>query len=149
MKQAVWRRYANYRNHPEIAQCFTCSNLVLIPEAIRDSTTPHHIKHYIVNGVKKELSGTAEYGHLISEKNGGLATIDNLIIQCKRCNVKQGSKNIDALCAKVGDCEMLDDFVDDQIMGENIEYCQARCATGAPCKNQTSFGRQFCSVHLR
>ena len=31
---------------------------------------------------------------IISEKNGGNISIDNLIIQCKTCNVKQGAKNI-------------------------------------------------------
>jgi ferredoxin len=87
----------------------------------------------------------------VSEKNGGKAIVDNLIIQCKPCNVMQGSKNIDLSISLIEDYEMLDVIYDDLdgIMGENIMFCQAICATGAKCKNRAMFNRELCCVHLK
>ena len=55
-------------------------NFVLIPESIRQiNGISHEIQPIYINGKRKIFSGVAEYGHIISEKNGGKALIDNLI----------------------------------------------------------------------
>ena len=41
-----------------------------------------------------ECSGVGEFGHLESEHKGGLISLNNLRIQCKKCNTSLGSKNI-------------------------------------------------------
>ena len=152
LKNRVWCKYSIYPLHKEITQCCTCSNLVLIPQAIRHlNDVCYRVKNIYVNGKKKIISGVAEYGHIISEKNGGKATEDNLIIQCKTCNTKFGTTNIEKH-HYVENCEMIDviDPKDLNIeMGENYETCQGFCASGQKCKNKTIFNRKFCHVHLQ
>ena len=108
LKRNIWEKYSIYPCNPEITQCRTCENLVLIPESIRSFyNTTYNIPSVSVNGKSKKISGVAEFGHIISEKNGGKATEDNLLIQCKICNLKQHTNNILPSCL-ISDYEMLD-----------------------------------------
>lgn len=152
IKNAVWQKYSIYPLNKEITQCCTCMNFVLIPESIRQiNGISHEIQPIYINGKRKIFSGVAEYGHIISEKNGGKALIDNLIIQCKHCNTRQGVLNIE-MHNFTENCEMID--IDDENelnreMGENIDICEKICSSGKKCKNSTILNRRFCHIHLQ
>ena len=147
VKNNVWNMYCIYPLNREITKCCTCTNLVLIPESIRKmNNIPYNIKVVRCNGIIQPISGTAEYGHIISEKNGGKVSEDNLIIQCKPCNVRQGFENIENYCSE---CNMIDVVEEDSIeMGENYEFCQRILKSGKNCKNKTIFNRMYCHIHL-
>ena len=69
LKRNIWEKYSIYPCNPEITQCRTCENLVLIPEAIRKFyNATYNIQSLYVNGKLKKISGVAEFGHIISEK---------------------------------------------------------------------------------
>ena len=149
LKNNVWNMYCIYPLNREITKCCTCTNLVLIPESIRKmNNISYDIKIIRCNGKIQPISGTAEYGHIISEKNGGKVCEDNLIIQCKSCNVRQGTKNI-LLENYCNDCNMIDFMDDDNIeMGENCEFCQGFSRNNKKCKNKALFNRLYCHIHL-
>ena len=149
IKIAVWNKCSIYPLNPEITQCKTCNNLVLIPESIKKIyNISYDIKPIYVNGKRKNINGVAEFGHIISEFNGGKICEDNLIIQCKTCNTKQGSKNIN-VNQIMYDIDMLDNCQELNIeMGENYEYCQYICSSKLPCKNKAIINRRFCHIHL-
>ena len=149
IKNKVWFKYSKYLDI-RFTQCCTCENLVMIPESIRKY---HNINYDIlnikVNGENIKLSGTAEFGHIISEKNGGSINVDNLIIQCKNCNTKQGLKNIDSELINKSDVVMIDKNYDiDVDMGINNEYCCYIIEKNKRCKNKCLFNRDRCYIHL-
>lgn len=152
LKNRVWSRYSIYPLHKEITQCCTCTNLVLIPEGIRHlNDVSYDIQSIYVNGKKKLISGVAEYGHIISEKNGGRVTEENLIIQCKTCNTRLGTTNISNYNF-VDNCEMIDAEYEKNTnseMGENYLICQGICSSSQKCKNKTLFNRIYCHIHLK
>lgn len=152
VKNLVWNKYSIYPLNKEITQCRTCTNLVLIPESIRHlNNVSYDIKLVYINGRIKDINGVAEYGHIISENNGGKVTEDNLIIQCKSCNTRFGRKNIER-CHFIDDCEMIDSEYEKDInfeMGENSLICESYCNSGERCKNKTIFNRRYCHIHLK
>ena len=151
LKNRIWHKYSIYPLHKQITRCCTCTNIVLIPQSIRSlNNVSYDIKPIYINGKKKILSGIAEYGHIISENNGGKVTEENLIIQCKTCNTRQKTKNIEQN-QLIYDCEMIDAEFDnkDTEMGENYEICQEFCCSGQKCKNKTIFNRKYCHIHLQ
>ena len=149
IKRAVWNKYNIYSFNKEVTQCRTCNNLIMIPEALRSFyDVSYDIKPIYVNGKIKTISGVAEFGHIISEKNGGIVHEDNLIVQCKLCNSRLGSKNIEKFNF-AENCEMID--ANDSLnieMGENYDRCHANCGSGQRCKNKTIFNRKYCHIHL-
>ena len=149
LKKNIWEKYSIYPCNPEITQCRTCENLVLIPESIRRFyNITYNIQSIYVNGKSKKISGVAEYGHIISEKNGGKATEDNLLIQCKICNLKQHTNNI-LHNQLITDYEMLDVKENlDQEMGQHSFICQKILGNGIKCKNKPIFNRSHCHIHL-
>ena len=159
VKNAVWHKYRRYFSHPGITQCCTCANIVMIPESIRHMNgISYDIKAVFIDGRAKPIFGVAEYGHIISEKNGGQITEDNLIIQCKNCNTRQGSKNIEQEQLN-NDAEMLDGEMfgledlriataENADMGEIYEQCHGVCSSGNLCKNKPIINRRFCHIHL-
>ena len=150
LKNRVWHKYSIYPFHKEITQCRTCTNLVLMPTSIRHlNDVTYDIKEIYINGKRKPISGVAEYGHIISEYNGGKVEENNLIIQCKTCNTRQNTKNIEKN-QLITDYEMIDANNDTNIiMGENFPICQGICKSGEVCKNKTVFNRRFCHIHLQ
>eukprot|EP00972_Heterocapsa_arctica_P035010 5153106-Heterocapsa_arctica.AAC.1 len=109
VKVNVWSRCAIYKQHVHITQCTTCTKLVYIPQSIR--------KHFnikfadlaetvSINGVNAMLFGVGEFGHIVSEFHGGRAVVENLTIQCKECNVRNGVNHVTFL--EGCECEMLD-----------------------------------------
>lgn len=150
LKNEIWIKYAKYPTDLRITQCCTCENIVLIPESIRKyHNFNYDILNIYSNGKIKNISGTAEFGHIISEKNGGNISIDNLIIQCKTCNVKQSTKNINTQDINNCDSVMLD-IVDDNdlIMGVKCKNCNYLLNNGNQCKNKCIFNRNRCFIHL-
>ena len=125
IKISVWNKCSIYPLHPEITKCQTCNNLVMMPQALKHLTDlTYDIKPIYIDGKQKNISGVAEFGHIISENNCGKVHEDNLIIQCKTCNTRQGSKNIE-FSQIIRDCDMIDLIDNLNIeMGENFEKCQ-------------------------
>ena len=149
LKNIIWHKYSIYPLHREITQCRTCSNLVLMPSAIRAlNNMSYDIKNIYINGKLKHIKGVAEYGHIISENNGGKVEESNLILQCKTCNIRQNTKNIE-FNQLITDYEMLDiDTGENILMGENVYICHGICRKGGQCKNKTVVNRRFCHIHL-
>lgn len=151
IKNKVWNSYCIYPTNNEITQCRTCDNLIMIPEAIRYlNNVSRDIKEIYVNGKIAKICGSAEFGHIISERNGGNATEDNLIVQCKSCNTKQGTKNI-LKSQLITDYIMIDAFCNDEQnvkMGDKCSLCEKILTNGALCKNKAIFNRRFCHIHL-
>jgi hypothetical protein len=152
VKNRVWNKYSIYPLNKEITQCRTCMNLVLIPESIRHlNGVSYDIKLVYINGQKKDISGVGEYGHIISENNGGKVREDNLVIQCKFCNTRLGPRNIEK-SHFIDDCEMIDAEYEKDMnseMGENSLICEGNCNSGETCKNKTIFNRRYCHIHLK
>ena len=149
IKISVWLKYSKYFDI-RFTQCCTCENLVMIPESIRKYyKLDYNILNIIVDGNKKSISGTAEFGHIISEKNGGTINEDNLIIQCKTCNARQGSKDIDYNLINTCDAVMIDQNINLDIeMGSYCEKCNHILSNGEKCKNKCVFNRDTCYIHL-
>ena len=159
LKNAVWHKHCKYPAHMEITQCCTCANIVLIPESIRSMNgISNDIKSVFIDAQVKSISGVGEFGHIIAEKNGGSTTEDNLIVQCKNCNTRQGSKNIEPQQMDY-DAEMLDgeminaeyerlSTAENAEMGEMYEACHGVCASGRVCRNKPIINRRFCHIHL-
>ena len=55
---------------------------------------PEEVKNYLKLDIDNTEHPNAQYGHLTSEYNGGEISIDNLVLQCQKCNVELGSKNM-------------------------------------------------------
>ena len=150
IKNNVWLKYLKYMHDIRFTQCCTCENLVMIPESIRKyHNINYDILNIYVNGEKIKISGTGEFGHIISEKNGGNINEDNLIIQCKKCNTKQASNNINLTLINTSDIVMIDKNFDTDIeMGIYNEYCCYILSNGEKCKNKCLFNRDTCYIHL-
>lgn len=150
IKNIVWLKYAKYKYDIRYTQCCTCESLVMIPESIRKY---HDLNYDIitisVDGKIKNISGTGEFGHIISEKNGGIIDENNLIIQCKKCNTKQGSNDIDLNLIDTCDVVMIDkNKIYDIEMGCFNEKCNFILCNGEKCKNKSLFNRDRCYIHL-
>ena len=74
---------------------------------------------------------------------------NNLIIQCKTCNTKQHTMNIENHHF-TENCEMLDcDYDNTNVeMGENSLICNYFLDNQEQCKNKPVFNRCFCHIHL-
>jgi len=150
VKKEVWRQY----RHPSnalIAQCGTCEILVRLPQSLAPF---YNIVSFNPNDYK--LVGVAEFGHIISEYNGGTATVDNLIIQCKHCNTALGSYNIKF---KKVDTLMLDNDTDTEEYSKerinmDIDNFNDTCIHMLKdkhrlCKNKPIQNSLYCSIHFK
>ena len=140
-KTTVWEKCCCPADN-RVAQCTTCEVLVRYPEAIkalfdnRDDPIPY------------EINGVGEFGHIIAESEGGETTVENLMIQCKSCNVKLGTKPMNLHYKP--DTVMLEDVID-QIINPNIEseICTYIKKDGQKCKKKSLNGNCYCQNHLR
>ena len=150
VKNNVWKKYSYNNGDIRFAQCCTCENLVMIPESIRKYYNVNYdILQIFVNGVIKGISGVGEFGHIISEKNGGKAIQDNLIIQCKYCNTSNGSDNIDYNNINNRDSLMIDYNENLDIeMGVSTENCSFILKSGCLCKNKSLFNRYKFHIYI-
>ena len=152
IKNNVWRKYSYYCGDIRFSQCCTCENLVMIPESIRKYYDVNYdILQIFVDKKIKNISGVAEFGHIISEKNGGKVVENNLIIQCKYCNLLQGTKNIDLNNINNRDTLMIDsNYQDcDVEMGIYQINCTQKLKNGNFCKNKCMFNRDKCHIHIQ
>ena len=148
IKKKVWNRDSVYSNIGDITQCKTCNNLVYKPNSINKNLEK---KFIIVNHKIYPMFGVGEFGHIISEKNGGKISIENLIIQCKKCNTKNGSKNIN-FNKIANDAIMIDNIyvcndIEMNEMNENNQ-CNYFNKKGIRCKNKKNINISMCHVHL-
>jgi len=145
VKRMVWTRDCHVSD-PRIAQCKTCYCIVKIPQSLLHIVSDNSIIPYECNGV-------GEFGHIISEKKGGLPSTDNLIIQCKSCNTSLGTKQA------VFDKTTYDQFMIPSELLENnsnnhnhmnvdCERCCHILKNNSFCKNKPLFNRSFCHIHL-
>tara|TARA_R110002074_G_scaffold9708_1_gene38016 strand:- start:107 stop:607 length:501 start_codon:yes stop_codon:yes gene_type:complete len=152
VKNNVWKKYSLYNEDMRFSQCCTCENLIMIPNSIRKYyNLNYNILQVIIDKQIKNISGVAEFGHIISEKNGGKARENNLIIQCKHCNLSQGSNNIDFNYINKRDTLMLDsNYKDLDIeMGIYQINCSQKLKNGYFCKNKCMFNRDKCHIHIQ
>ena len=74
VKVKVWKRCSLYQRHPHVTRCATCPRLVYMPQSLR--------KHFGVELSKcataQGVFGVGEFGHIVSEFNGGTAREHNL-----------------------------------------------------------------------
>jgi hypothetical protein len=89
LKTDLWFYYAGQQVN---TQCFTCSRLISMPE---------EVKKYCQFNIDNTQYCNAQYGHIISEYNGGEISFDNLVLQCQKCNVELKNKNIFDLFKKI------------------------------------------------
>lgn len=163
VKETVWMIYMNKADN-RIAQCFTCEKYVRYPEILKHHYEHPHIelkykKKYVVDDPHLDIilsSSCAEFGHIISEYNGGKATADNLVIQCKDCNLKLHTNNI-THCMK-SDTVMIDInvLVNGHDDNTNCDYSleEYKCSyiinknINKQCNNKRLDGRDRCQIHL-
>lgn len=89
IKKKVWFRDC-FDSDLRIAQCKTCSNIVQMPESVRKS-----MRYQPIHYDQQPICGVGEYGHVLSEFHGGKATVNNLYIQCKPCNIQLSTQRMD------------------------------------------------------
>lgn len=149
IKNRVWLKYSNSSGDIRFAQCCTCEELVMIPQSLRKfHNVSYDVLQIFVDQKFKSVAGVGEFGHIISEKNGGTVSEDNLIIQCKNCNTTNGSNNIDNIKINNRDTIMIDYNEDLDIeMGVAIDYCCQILKNGIICKNKCLFNRDKCHIH--
>ena len=91
--------------HPKdnrIAQCHTCEFFVRYPQSIKEyfniiperNSGYFNKESYILHSSIIMANDVGQFGHIISENNGGEPVADNLVIQCRSCNSRLGSKNM-------------------------------------------------------
>ena len=94
------------------------------------------------------IVGPGEMGHIISEKNGGKVSFENLIIQCKKCNTENGSNNL-PLDIYIDNMPMLDAYLEDNdIMEFQNEQCAFVKKNKEQCKNKPLPNSTVCCCHF-
>ena len=151
-KIKTWKRYC-LLSDPCLAPCQTCDRFVKCPLAIRSK---FDINNQLTTS-KYNKNRNGEFGHITSEKNGGRAVSENLTIQCKECNTRQGSKNIviHTLNAYALDAFMLDNEDRPNRNSRDLEpmdidqakFCLAYTSKGVQCKNKACHSDGTCSIH--
>lgn len=147
-KVNTWKKYCHSIDIC-LSQCQTCDKTV---------KCPLQIKQYI--DFNNELTSSkyykypiGEFGHIISEKNGGLAISKNLIIQCKKCNTTQGTKNIENPVSCKNSLMLNNESNDThnnrylEPMDIDSQYCLENTRKGVQCKNKACHSNGTCSIH--
>ena len=145
VKQKVWKRDC-HKSDNRVAQCATCEAIVRAPQSIIKSLK---IKDTLISSSDLyECSGVGEFGHIISEYNGGKASVSNLRIQCKKCNTSLGSNNM--VIPKL-DTVMLDsEEINTSFM--DVDYYNETCnhiVKDRKCKNKPLKNREYCHIHSK
>jgi hypothetical protein len=147
IKKIIWEKY----RHPSnifIAQCGTCESLIRMPESLLKLVKSHFNMNLNINFA---INGVAEFGHIISEYNGGKVTIDNIILQCKSCNTSFGANNI---IIRHQDLIMIDAIKDEDYEFErmDIDNVNETCVHSVKdriCKNKPLPKNIYCHIHLK
>jgi len=126
VKRSVWNeKYSNM----SIGYCAVCWKEVGKPVSL---------------GGKTEFA-SAEFGHIVSEKNGGKITIDNLEILCKSCNVMMGTETLTDF-TRTKPINM--NYTEDNLCYMDIDGddCYEYLRNGRRCRNKPSHGF-LCHIH--
>ena len=137
-KNQVWDRDC----HPfdsRVAPCASCGCLVYKPQSI-SKIDPTRLPY-------DNIVGPGEMGHIISEKNGGKVSFENLIIQCKKCNTENGSNNL-PLDRYINNMPMLAYLKDNDIMEFQNERCAFKKNNKEQCKNKPLPNSTVCGCHF-
>lgn len=94
LKTDLWFYYVGQEIN---TQCFTCSRIISMPE---------EVKKYCNLNIDNTQHCNAQYGHIISEYNGGDVSFDNLVLQCQKCNTELGNKNIFDIFKKIDNVDL-------------------------------------------
>jgi hypothetical protein len=145
IKKKVWEK-CMHQVCNVISQCGTCENLVRIPKSLIQFYNYQNINFNDYN-----LYGVGEFGHIISEYNGGGITVNNLIIQCKHCNTSLGKNNIEF---HPFDIEMLYYDKSEQHDEMDLDNFNTTCACiikskNSICKNKPIQNSLYCHVHYK
>ena len=140
IKILVWERDCHPRDD-RVAQCCSCEELAMVPKDIRKK------KELDDDILPWDCVGIGEFGHIISENNGGKIHVDNLRIQCKPCNTKLGSKNLILTnpATRMLDCNHNDNTSE----SISTEQCCQILKNNKRCKNNSYPNRRYCGIHLK
>tara|TARA_Y100000994_G_scaffold242384_1_gene239241 strand:- start:3848 stop:4306 length:459 start_codon:yes stop_codon:yes gene_type:complete len=137
-KQEVWDKY-KHPAQPDIAQCVTCYCLVGRPQSLGGCKNTKLEGYY----------GTGEFGHIIAEANGGSVESNNLVIQCKPCNLKTGTNTLTVPTDNPDQympC-LTDNLFDNSMLIETTQ-CHAITTRGIRCVNPPTPDHEYCYIHL-
>ena len=146
IKLQVWNRDSGYNI---ICSCRICNILVRPPQNIFKKIKKNKYQNYAL--LAQQFS-QCHYGHIISEYNGGQVIDDNLTIICAKCNLQQGSKNMDAFKPQYE--YMCIDINDNCIDNSNIsllmdtDECLYQRSNGSKCKNLSIKDCCYCHIHI-
>lgn len=142
IKKKVWQLYAHPADN-RFAQCATCETIVKYPESLK--------KYYKNKNILPSIyCGVGEFGHIIPEAIGGKETVDNLMIQCKDCNTKLGTKileipeDMDIVMMDVPENQPKIVYMD----SDRCLYNRAGEKKDRRCKNKSIDDSGFCSIHI-
>lgn len=140
LEKLVWKK-CSHPSDPRLAICATCGCSVYIPQSI-SKIDPTRLPY-------DDIMGPGEMGHIISEKNGGKVSFENLIIQCKECNTSWGSNNL-SLDIYIDNMPMLEaDLEDNDVMEFQNERCAFVKKNKEQCKNKPLANSTVCNCHFR
>tara|TARA_Y100000389_G_C17338188_1_gene451818 strand:- start:450 stop:932 length:483 start_codon:yes stop_codon:yes gene_type:complete len=145
IKLKVWNRDSN---NNIICACGICNKLVRPPLKIFKKINNNYKFYTILS----QQYAQCHYGHIISEYNGGQVTVDNLKIICAKCNLQQGSKNMNLFKPQYE--YMCIDINDNCIDNSNIsllmdtDECLYQRSNGLKCKNAAMIDCCYCHIHI-
>ena len=149
VKSIVWLNCMHNVDN-RLAQCWTCSYFVRFPESLKHHFIKPHIE--LNYGSNIYIEGVGEFGHIISEFNGGLPNENNLVIQCKKCNTTLGKNNL--LYNNKSDTVMLDSYIfnnyneSHEFMIEEYKCSHINTLTQKKCSLYRINGRDKCHIHI-
>jgi hypothetical protein len=149
VKRAVWDRFCHPSDN-NYAQCWVCGFLCRRPQSL--------VKYGdLINWLDSTLP--AEFGHRIAEKQGGATNVDNLVIECKSCNVKHGTDPIPSRYPDVHMYNSTNGSFPKEAFAQLPEYMVVetestgiKCSAwinhaNRSCNNKVLQGCNFCTIH--
>ena len=147
IKIAVWER-CRHPADPRIAQCYTCYKCVRYPSPLIRYLIDNYSTFAINNThLPYQIYGVGEYGHIFPESFGGQVSVNNLVIQCKDCNVRLGAHEMPM---DTQDVVMIstDANINSHLMDvDQCEQCMYIKKNGEQCKNRPRPGHSYCHIH--
>ena len=150
IKLQVWNRDSN---NNIICACGICNILVRPPQNIFKKINKNNNQNYTLLA---QQYPQCHYGHIISEYNGGQVTVDNLKIICAKCNLQQGSKNMNLFKPQYEYmCIDIDDNYNEKIFNNSnisllmdTDECLYQRSNGLKCKNVAMIDCCYCHIHI-
>jgi len=99
---------------------------------------------------KESQYKSGEFGHILAENNGGKASVENLKVICKSCNVRMATKHLHKFSKEASQNMVTEESIelmDIQTLGKTIIdplKCRFIKKNGMQCKVHAKF---FCHIH--